>query len=201
MEYNEEFKKGDKVKIISGPYRGETGKIVEVGWDEYRVLLDKGVYVDVGPSVLETSIVKIPKKKVVSVRGYMRKKTIKVPYSKIKPFTSHLAYYKNKLYLTKEDLKRFPEKVTLLVAVKDINAPLTVWQLGEIGKKEGLSGRTLTNFVKFFRKRFPKENDAGYAQEWASRFRRGVEWLYADKKSKQVLLKINPSKYKSFRVK
>jgi hypothetical protein len=40
-------------------------------------------------------------------------KTRKVPYSKVKPLSDKLAYYKGKLYGTKEDLKLFPDKVTL----------------------------------------------------------------------------------------
>jgi len=43
-----------------------------------------------------------------------KRKRMKVEYSKIEPWSDHLAFYNGKLFMTKEDLKLFPNVVTLI---------------------------------------------------------------------------------------
>jgi len=69
--------------------------------------------------------------------------------------------------------------------------------LDKAGKKYYLSGREMSDFKNFFKKRFPKNSDPSYMSEWADRFSRSVEWRLADGESKRVLLSVNPVKYKA----
>ncbi|MHA1685247.1 MAG: KOW motif-containing protein [Candidatus Heimdallarchaeaceae archaeon] len=128
MKYYESFKKGDRVKVISGPYRGEIGTIVEVGWDEYRILLDKGVYIDVGPAFPETSIVKLHNKRSVKVRKYVKKvkekksskkkstSTIKLPKRRFAVIWYEPAYgwsfdTNNYKYYTREEAEKIRDEI------------------------------------------------------------------------------------------
>jgi len=64
-----------------------------------------------------------------------------------------------------------------------------------IGKEKGLDTLRLHHFIKFMKTRFPKETDLSYINEWADRFKKGVEWEYSDKESKQILYNIYPYTY------
>ena len=77
-------------------------------------------------------------------------------------------------------------------------------RLEEIGRGKDLSGRTLKDYVRFFKARFPENVKKGlgdypyaesYAREWADRFGRRSEWYSADYDSRKVMVKINPNKY------
>lgn len=68
----------------------------------------------------------------------------------------------------------------------------------EVGKKEGLEGNQLRDFVNFMQLRFPHEKDYTYTAEWVGRFKDGREWWSADGDSKKALMKINPVYYKRF---
>jgi len=73
---------------------------------------------------------------------------------------------------------------------------LTREQIKRIGREQSLSGRTLNDFVSFMKKRLPYEGDINYTTEWATRFKKGIEWHYGDSKSRRVLLSLNKEKYK-----
>lgn len=68
----------------------------------------------------------------------------------------------------------------------------------EVGKKEGLEGNQLRDFVIFMQIRFPYEKDERYTTEWVGRFKSGKEWWYGDESTKKALIKTNPTYYKSF---
>lgn len=61
-------------------------------------------------------------------------------------------------------------------------------ELNQIGKKEGLFGTRLKVYNSFFRKRFPREFDSGYAREWAQRFRKGTQWNVGDTDSRKAMM-------------
>ncbi|GAH63032.1 unnamed protein product, partial [marine sediment metagenome] len=78
------------------------------------------------------------KKESHTITAFKNQKTYKeVPYNEIKPHSDGLAYYKGKMYGTKEDLKYFPKKVRLveLTERKKILAP-SPFQVIEASKRK-----------------------------------------------------------------
>jgi hypothetical protein len=73
-------------------------------------------------------------------------------------------------------------------------------QLKGIGRIYYLKGRTMEDFIKFFKVRFPHHAhghylNEDYAETWANRFQSQTEWIYADDESRQVLMSVNKKKY------
>jgi len=59
-----------------------------------------------------------------------------------------------------------------------------------LGHETGLRGQTLEFFVNFIAQRFPDERDECYIIQWVARFVSGTAMIYADKKSKGILLRL-----------
>jgi len=53
-----------------------------------------------------------------------------------------------------------------------------------------LSFEEMKIFHKFISKRFPKENDTYYIDEWAKRFKNKKAYAYADKESTKILTEL-----------
>lgn len=59
-----------------------------------------------------------------------------------------------------------------------------------VGRRTGLTNRTLEFFVNFITQRFPQERSEYCIMEWAKRLLSGTPWAAADNKSRAVLLRL-----------
>lgn len=66
--------------------------------------------------------------------------------------------------------------------------------LTKIGKEKGLSGRDLSDFIKYVTTRNFFHDDY-YVREWAGRFSSNREWAFSDGAGRSLLREINPDKY------
>lgn len=59
-------------------------------------------------------------------------------------------------------------------------------ELASFGRVKGLSYEQSLLFAKFMKRRFPREWDSDYVEEWADRFKSGSPESYMDSKSLKI---------------
>jgi hypothetical protein len=71
----------------------------------------------------------------------------------------------------------------------------------EVADEMNLFGKTRIHYLDYMSIRWPDKEDEermsldGYAHEWASRFKRGVEWEASDLDGAAILERIDPDNY------
>jgi len=65
----------------------------------------------------------------------------------------------------------------------------------KIADEAGLTGIKKDVYVQYMQSRWPKGQDASYADEWAGRFQMGTEWHNSDSEGQAVLTSAAPKIY------